>query len=376
MRYAVILAGGSGTRLWPLSREDLPKQLIPAVDGRSLLEEAWLRLEGLVPEQRRLVCTAERFRSAVAARVPAIAGDRFIGEPQGRDTLAAIALSCALVARRDPEAVVAIVTADQVMKPIAAFQAALERGYGLVENDPRLLVTFGVRPAHAATGFGYLELGEPLAGERSATGGTPGGQAPARRVSRFREKPPAAEAQRFLAAGPERYLWNSGMFLWAASRFLELVGRYEPRVREAVDTVAAAAGSPAYEKRLADTWAGLRKISVDYGVMEPASRDRDVTIAALGLDIEWMDVGSWPAYGELLERDRAGNAVSGRVLLSESRGTIAVSAEPEHLVACLGCEDLIVVHTPEATLVCPRSRADEIKSFHALVAERAGRRYT
>ena len=362
MRYAVIIAGGSGTRLWPLSREDLPKQLIPALEGRSLLEEAWLRLDGVVPDERRLVCTGERFRDAVAARIPALTAASFIGEPYGRDTLAAISLSCALVERDDPEAVVAILTADQLIRPADTFRSALDRAYGLVEKDPDLLVTFGIRPTHAATGFGYIELGDPLPGR-------PDG---ARLVSRFREKPPTAEAESFLAAGPDRYLWNSGMFLWRASRFLELVARYEPKAWKAVDGAVLAAGTPAFRKRLAAEWEGIRKISVDYGVMEPASRDPSVTIAALPLDLEWKDIGSWPAYASLLEQDEAGNARSGRVLLSESTGTIAVSSEPGHLVACLGCEDLIVVHTPTATLVCPRSRADDVKKLQALVAEREG----
>jgi mannose-1-phosphate guanylyltransferase len=202
------------------------------------------------------------------------------------------------------------------------------------------------------------------------------GASHARRVSRFREKPPAAEAAAFLAAGPDRYLWNSGMFLWRAARFLELVGRYEPAARAAVAAAASAAGVPGQQERLAETWAGLRTISVDYGVMEPASRDRDVTIAALPLDVAWMDLGSWPAYGDLLGRDAAGNATSGRTLLFETTGTVAVSSDPGHLVACLGCEDLIVVHTADATLVCPRSRADDVKKLQALVAEREGRHFS
>ncbi len=353
MRFAVILAGGSGTRLWPLSRESFPKQLIPVVEGRSLLEEAWRRLEGLVPEERRLVCTAERFRSAVTAQVPAMAGDRFIGEPEGRDTLAAVTLSCAVAAARDPSAVVAILTADQVITPVPALQAALRRGFELVEADPRLLVTFGVPPTHAATGFGYLELADAVSG--------------ARRVARFREKPPAAEAQRYFDAGPDRYLWNSGMFLWSAARFLELADRHAP------DVTAALRPAALDPSRLPAAYAALRKTSVDFGFMEPVSKDPGATIAAVPLGVEWTDIGSWPAYGALMPRDAAGNGGTGDVIFSGSRGTTAVSSEQGHLVACLGCEDLVVVHTPDATLVCPRARADEVKTLLSLIAEQKGK---
>jgi mannose-1-phosphate guanylyltransferase len=368
VRCAVILAGGAGTRLWPLSRESFPKQLIPVVEGRSLLEEAWLRLEGLVPVERRLVCTAEKFRTAVASRVPALTGERFIGEPEGRDTLAAVTLSCALAAARDPSAVVAILTADQVITPAAALRDALASGFELVESDPRLLVTFGVQPTHAATGFGYLELGEALPGSARA------GSA-ARRVARYREKPPVAEAERFVAAGPARYLWNSGMFLWKASRFLELAERHAPDVVAALRPVAAAEGTPRFAALLADAYRALRKISVDYGFMEPVSRDPEAVIAAVPLTVQWADIGSWPAFAGLLGQDAQGNAASGTVLFSGSRGTTAVSSVEGHLVACLGCEDLVVIHTADATLVCPRARADEVKALLPLIAEQKGKSY-
>jgi len=370
VRYALILAGGTGTRLWPLSREALPKQLAPIAGGPSLLEEAYLRLEGLIPEARRFVCASERHRGASLARLPGLASpsasglDRYIGEPEGRDTLAALALSSALIAREDPEAVIAVFTSDHIIRPEAEFRAFLDTAYSFVEARPASLVTFGVKPDRPATGFGYLELGEEL--DRQGT---------SRRVARFREKPDAQSAAAFVAAGSGRYLWNSGMFMWRASRFLELVGRYEGELARAIAGIAAAAGGAGFAAALGSAYPKLKKISVDYGVMEPASKDPEVLIAAFPLSLEWRDIGSWPSYGELLPADERGNRSLGDTLLVEGGGNVAVSTEAGHLVACLGCEELVVIHTPDATLVCPKSRADELKKLYAVAAAREGGRY-
>ena len=272
----------------------------------------------------------------------------------GRDTLAALAFSSALLAREDPEAVVAVFTSDHIIRPEADFRALVDRAYSFVEARPEALVTFGVEPDRPSTAFGYLELGEEL--ERKGS---------VRRVARFKEKPDAASAASFVAAGSGRYLWNSGMFVWRAARFLELCGRYEGELAASVSRIASAALTPSYASVLASTYPSLKRISVDYGAMEPASKDPSVVIAALPLSLEWRDIGSWPAYAELLPKDGAGNASLGDTVLTECSGSVAVSTEAGHLVACLGCEDLVVVHTPDATLVCPKAKAEELKKLYA-----------
>jgi mannose-1-phosphate guanylyltransferase len=360
MQHAVILAGGSSTRLWPLSRRARPKQLLPLAGGPSLLERAWRRLDGLVEPSRRWVCAGEGEREVIR-RTLGLPQERFLGEPCGRDTLAALALSAAVISLRDPEAVLAVFTADHLLEPQEKLAAVVAQGFAAVRAEPRTLLAFGVTPGHAATGYGYLELGKRL----------PGG---ARAVTRFREKPDRTSAEAYLAAGPDRFLWNSGMFLWRASTFLDCVRRYEPDCHAAIQRIRAAWPTQRRRRVLASLYPSLKEISVDYAVMEPASAEG--LVRALPLELQWQDVGSWQSYLEASPRDPQGNALlAEHCLLEGSRGCLALSEDPRHLVALVGCEELIVVHTPRATLVCRKDQAERVKQLAALAAERFGTEY-
>ena len=360
MRHAVIMAGGSGTRLWPLSRRGRPKQLLPLAGGPSLLERAWRRLDGLVEQPRRWVCAGQDEGGAIR-RALDLPPAQFIGEPIGRDTLNALALSAAVITLGDPEAELAVFAADHLIEPQEKLAAAVEEGFDLVAANPRTLLCFGVAPTHPATGYGYLELGQTIAGK-------------ARAVGRFREKPDRASAEGFLAAGPTRFLWNSGLFLWRASAFMDCVQRFQPEVFQGIERIRAAWVSGGRQQVLASVYPTLRKISVDYAVMEPASREG--LVAAIPLDLQWLDVGSWLSYLQVLPQDGQGNAVQAeRCIVEGCRRSLAVSEDPQHLVALVGCQDLIVVHTPQATLVCHKDQAERVKQLAALAGERFGPEY-
>jgi mannose-1-phosphate guanylyltransferase len=342
---------------------------VPLSGGRSLLEEAYRRLDGLVPDERRFVCGSKQHRSISLACVPELSRpsasglDRYLGESEGRDTLAALVLSSAVIAHEDPDAVIAVFTADHVIRPEAELRALVDMAYRIVEEKPQMLVTFGVKPNRPSTGFGYLELGP-----QEAEG--------VWKVVRYLEKPDAESAKAFFVSGPDRYLWNSGLFVWSVSRFLELAERYEPELAKAVTRAASMSGSPEFGEVTASIYPSLKKISVDYGVMMRASVDDDASIVALPMSLNWFDIGSWTAYGLLLPKDREGNSRTGETVMVECRGDVVASFEEGHLVACLGCEDLVIVHTRDATLVCPKIKADELKNLYEKVLPYAGGRYT
>ncbi len=354
MRYGMVMAGGSGTRLWPLSRREKPKQLLPLLPGgKSLLATAVERLDGVVAAENRLVCTAERFRAAIRAEMPNLPEAALLGEPTGRDTVNAVGLTAAILERRDPAAVFAVLTADHLIEPQEEFARALDLGFRLAESDPHRLVTFSIRPDFAATGYGWVERGAEIEGFEGAY-----------LAASFVEKPERPRAEAFLASG--RWNWNSGMFVFAAAGFMQALEKFLPANAAGLRAIAEAWGGPDQQGRLNEIYPTLTRISVDHGVMEPASASESFSIATVPMAVRWLDVGSWPSLAKTIEPDAAGNRIVGRLFAVESRGVLSVSSVPEHLICVLGCEDLVVVHTPDATLVCPIELAEQVK----FIAER------
>jgi mannose-1-phosphate guanylyltransferase len=360
MRYAMIMAGGSGTRLWPMSRRMRPKQLLPFIGGRSLLDIAASRLEGLVPTERRFICTNEAFRAAVRQSLPQFSDEQILGEPVGRDTVNAVGLTAAVLMTRDPKAVFAVLTADHLIEPQDEFVRAFDLGFRAVEDDPSRFVTFSIKPTFPATGYGYVEQGDPIQGLDGAF-----------TARRFVEKPELATATDYVASG--RFNWNSGMYIFPAAMFMRAMQRYLPESHAGLIQIADVWNSP-YAKRqaaLEGVYPSLKRTSVDYGVMEPASKDpeRTFAICTVPMNLQWMDVGSWTSYGETLAPDAHGNRASTLTLHLGSSNVLAVADDPTHTITTIDCSDLIIVRTADATLVCPRSSAEKIKDLAGKVPE-------
>jgi len=368
MRFGVIMAGGAGTRLWPMSRHDRPKQLLPLIPrpGRdrpaSLLEIAAERLEGLVEPQRRYVCTAERYRPLITDALPGFTSERILGEPVGRDTVNAVGFAAAVFEKLDPDAVFVVLTADHLIEPEEVFAQRVDLGFRLVEDDPGRLVTFSIKPTYPATGYGYVERADPIMG---IPGGASDTAPLAFGVARFVEKPPRQKAQAYLDAG--NFAWNSGMFVFHAATFMETLERFKPECYEGLRRIQSAWGGPDQREVIDEVYPNLPKTSVDYAVMEPASRDRRLSLCTVVADVKWADVGSWPAFADTLAPDKQANrAPPGTAALPvESGGNLVVSDDANHTIALLGCRDLVVVHTRDATLVVPKDRAEDLKTLHA-----------
>jgi mannose-1-phosphate guanylyltransferase/mannose-6-phosphate isomerase len=344
--YAVIMAGGSGTRFWPLSRETMPKQLLRIGGEETLIQQTVRRILPLVAAERVLVVTNAGLHDTVTAQLAAGFGSSWerniILEPEARNTAPAIGLAALHLQRLDPESCMVVLSADHAIRDGAGLIALLERARQAAGRGR--LVTLGITPDRPETGYGYIRAGAVFAGEE-ATG--------ARAVEAFVEKPDRETAAGYLSHGG--YYWNSGIFVWRTATLLAEIARHAPALGAALDTIRASIGTEREDDVIREVFATLAPISIDYAVMEKT--DRAAVIPAV--DIGWSDVGSWTALEEVADRDAAGNVISGNVIDIDSRDSV-IYAE-KRLVATIGLTGLVVVDTPDATLVCTKERAQDVK---------------
>lgn len=346
-KFVVIMAGGRGERFWPQSRLRRPKHLLPIVGDTPMLAQTVERLEGLVnPEQVIVITNAEQV-DAVREVCPMLPAGNVVAEPVGRDTAPAVGLAMELVRARDPEAAFAMLPADHVIHDGDGFRRVLGAAFEAATREP-VLVTIGIEPAFPATGYGYIHKGEAW---------TEIGGLPVFRVQRFVEKPGLETAQEYLASG--EYYWNAGMFVWTVDTVDAAFAAHVPTLHAALAKIGEALST---NEPLADVLAreypGLEKISIDYALMEKA--DNVVTMPSA---FDWDDVGEWPAVARHHEQDAVGNVVRGDGWVKDGGGNIVLSEDDGHLVALLGVDDLIVVRTTDATLVCPKDKAQDIKKL-------------
>lgn len=345
MLHAIIMAGGTGTRFWPASTSDTPKQLLRLVGEATMLRQTFDRLGELVPNEQRLVVTNERLVAAVREQLPELPASAVVGEPCKRDTAPCIGLAALLVSRDDPDATMAVMPADHVIRPAEQFQTTIEQAAALVDESPGRIVTFGIKPTYPAEVFGYIHRGGSLASSLQ--------NAPAYQVQQFKEKPDAPTAEKYLASG--EYYWNSGIFVWRATTILDALRERQPEMLAHLEKIVAAWDSPERDAVFEREFTAIKPISIDYAVMEHA---RDV--AVIEAAFEWDDVGGWQSLARLEGTDDAGNTIIGRHLGLATEGTI-VRTDDEHLVVTLGLTDCIVVHTPRATLVANKHDEERIR---------------
>ena len=344
MLYAVIMAGGSGTRLWPLSRRGQPKQSLRLIGDRTMFQHAVDRLAPLFTPDRIFVVTNAQMAEVLRPQAPELPAGNYLIEPLARDSAPAAGLAAVHLLHRDPDATMVILTADHYIVDTAQFRAALAAAEQVAHDGT--IATLGIKPTHPATGFGYIQLGEALEIVDGFRVYRSGG---------FIEKPDLRTAVRFLEDG--RYAWNSGMFIWRADRLLAEFRAQLPDVNAALARIGDALATREANRTLAEVWPGIRKISIDFGIMEHADR-----VSVIPVEIGWSDIGSWGALLDVLAHDEQGNVCVGGVLLAADTQGCYVRSD-NRLIATIGLDDIIIVDTPDVLLVCPRARAEEVKDL-------------
>jgi len=356
--YAVIMAGGEGSRLWPLSRQSRPKQMVQLGSDRTLFQVAIDRLRAVFPPERIFVVTVAKQAEELRSQCPEIPEQNFMLEPMPRGTASVVGMAATMLAHIDPQGVMAILAADHLIQNVTYFHLLLSEAHTLAEDGH--LVTLGIRPAYPSTGYGYIQRGAQVSGYPFLV----------YRVQKFKEKPDEETARQFVASGDHD--WNSGMFVWRVDRILEEVHRHMPELTSKMETIDQDWGKPTFGETLNSVWPTIKPETVDYGIMEKADR---VVVIPAG-DLGWNDVGSWESMFEVFVPGENGNIVmDAEHLTLDTTNSLIVSDHTDRLIATLGVNDLIIVDTQDAILVSSRKYAQKVKEIVTLLKQKNEKRY-
>ncbi|MGB2869937.1 MAG: mannose-1-phosphate guanylyltransferase [Bacteroidota bacterium] len=344
--YAVIIAGGAGTRFWPRSRERTPKQFLEIAGAGTMIQNTVARITSFIPPMNTFVVTNALHQELVHKQLPFLPSENILVEPVGRNTAPCIGLAATWIRRIDPNGVMVVLPSDHVIKDIEESVRILRLAVRVAE-ETNALVTIGIKPSHPETGFGYIQYEDSTERNPYHTEGV-------YRVRTFAEKPNLETAEKFLKSGD--FLWNSGMFVWKADAILREIGRNLPDLAEQLSVLESSMGTPQYQQALEHTYGLIRSISIDYGVMEKASN----VYVAKG-NFGWSDVGSWDEVVRMSTVDGEGNAVRGIVISKDSRRNFVDAGNK--IVATLGVDDLIIIATDDAILVCKKDRSQDVKEI-------------
>lgn len=358
MLHALVMAGGGGTRFWPRSRQQRPKQFLTLSGDRSLLQQALDRIEVLVSPERTWIITGAAYTEETKRQLPATPAERIVGEPVGRDTAACIGLGAALIAAEDPQAVMLVTPADHVIEPAREFARAVQVAEKTAEENPAALVTFGVVPTFAATGYGYVHRGGEVANRQGIA---------VHHVRAFREKPKADVAERFVATG--EYFWNSGIFVWKVAAILDELRAQQPKLHAAVCRIAHSWSTPRRDDVFRREYEALDRLSIDFAVMEHAKQ-----VLAVQAPFRWDDVGSWLSVERMHPQDADGNTVLAAHAGIETRNCVIVS-DGDRFLATIGVHDLLIVQDGDATLIADRRQEGAVKQLVELLGKRRLEKY-
>ncbi|MFH1616088.1 MAG: sugar phosphate nucleotidyltransferase [Planctomycetota bacterium] len=360
MDYAVIMAGGTGKRLWPLSRQDRPKQVLKLLEGQTLLRKCYQRLAPVFDNRNIIILTNAGYVDLIREDLPELPPGNVIAEPAVRDTAAAIGLAAAVLAKYDPHAVMVVLSADHVIEPAETLQQAIKDAITFINKNPQALITFGIKPAFPSTQLGYLQLAEPQSFDQCENR--------IYTVSNFREKPDSQTAQQYLRT--DKYCWNSGIFVWKARNILDNLFNYLPGSKEPLTKIQAAWETPQQNQLLNEWFPKIPKISIDFAVMEKAKH-----VHAIKLNCRWLDIGSFVALADLIAADKNNNVIVGSSEMLDSTGNVIVTEDQGHLIACISLQNMIVAHSSDATLVCPVDQTEKLKQLLEQIKQNSGEKF-